>query len=148
MTKPPGIGLFRAGAITLLVFASIHLIPVFRANFLPPRDAREAALKTTLVEYTESLGPLTASAWGAMQILNSGYSILLFFVATLDLALIGVAAQSGKLGRIAAINAAFCAALCLAPLWFQFPPPIVFAAPAALLFSLSWRAASAAPAGQ
>lgn len=143
--KSPGLGLFRAGAITLFVFASIHSIAVFRANFLPPRDAREAALQTTMAEYTESLGPLTASAWGAMQILNSGYSILLFFVVAIDLALLGAAAQTGRLARLAAINAGFCVALCIAPIWFQFPPPIVFAAPAALLFALAWRAAAARP---
>ncbi len=132
-----GLGWFRAGAVGTLLFGCAHLVAVYKGNFEPPPTPEMAAAKAALESAQEQFGPLRASAWGGVQILNASYSILLFQVGLLSLAAARACAQTGRLAALTWINLTAMAALLAVSLWFQFPPPAVFALLLEVIFALS-----------
>lgn len=127
-----------AGAIVLVLFGAVHLLAVYKGNFMPPDDDREAEIKRLAMEYTITMGPFTPSAWGGMQILNSSYSVLLMYAGFLNLLAMRPVAQFGRLKVLTGCNILFVALLLLIIIVFQFPPPMLFAAIALFLFCVSW----------
>lgn len=129
---------FLAGAIALIVFGAVHLLAVYQGNFVPPSDDRKAEIKRLAVEYTMTMGPFKPSAWGGMQVLNSSYSVLLIYAGVLNLSVMRAAAQAGRLMALTVCNIFFVAILLLIAIVFQFPPPMLFAGIAFILFGVSW----------
>ena len=129
---------FLAGTIVLVMFGSVHLLAVYQGNFVPPADDREAEIKRLASEYTMTMGPFKPSAWGGMQILNSSYSVLLIYAGVLNLSAMRLAAQGGRLKALTICNIFFVSLLLLITIVFQFPPPMLFAATALILFGVSW----------
>ncbi|MGE0480971.1 MAG: hypothetical protein AB7Q17_10920 [Phycisphaerae bacterium] len=138
MAGTPGVRWFRAGAITLLVFAIVHGLAIYEANFAEPRTDAARAVKQAARAHQAQLGPFLATAWGGMQILNTSYSILLCFVGLLDLVAVKDAAAP-RVRTLAAVNMGLAAALAGVALLYQFPPPAVFALAALVCFTIAWR---------
>ncbi|MFO0837346.1 MAG: hypothetical protein U1D55_02375 [Phycisphaerae bacterium] len=141
-----GRGWFRAGAITLILFGLVHLLAVYNALWGQPRNEHEIVIRREAQAYREKLGPFEPSAWGAMQILNSSYSVLLLFAGCLDLAALSIARGPAELRRFAMLSAIFMVLVAAIALAFQFPPPAVFAMLALVFFGLSYRAMRGEPA--
>ena len=127
---------FVAATVVLFLFAAAHSLAVVQDNFretapedLPVRQALEGR--------QIPLGPFTMTGWGALQTLNSSYTVFLLYVAVLDLLLLGPAIRAGQLRALACVNAAFCAVLGGITLIFEIPPPMVFAFAATALFVVS-----------
>jgi len=139
MTPVPGKRLFIAASIVLLLFGGTHLATVIRSRVHPPATPAEARLKADMQAHRDRVGPITLSAWDAVQILSASYSTLLFYVGALNLSAAGAAAQAGGLRRLTAVNMVFCALVLAIPGIFLFLPPMVFSAAALVLFMLSWH---------
>lgn len=129
---------FLAGAIVLIAFGAVHLLAVYHGNFAPPADEKQAEIKRLAVEDTATMGPFKPSSWGGMQILNCSYSVLLFHVGILNLLAMRPAAHSGRLKALTVCNFFFVSLLLFITIVFQFPPPMLFAGIALILFGLSW----------
>lgn len=129
---------FLAGSIALIVFGAVHLFAVYQANFTIPADPKIADMQAAAKAYTVPIGPLTASAWSGMQILNSSYSIWLIYAGALNLLTFRPAAQTGRLRALTVCNLLFIALLLGITILFQFPPPMLFAGVALILFGVSW----------
>lgn len=132
-----GLNWFRTGAVGTLLFGCAHLVAVYKVNFAPPPTPEMAAAKAALESVQEQFGPLRASAWGGLQILNASYSILLFQVGVLSLSAAPACARAGRLASLTWINLTAMAALLAVSLWFQFPPPAVFAFLLVVIFAVS-----------
>jgi len=129
---------FLAGNITLTLFATVHLLAVYNANFGRPRSEAEAQLHAQARSLATDLGPFHATAWGAIQILNASYSALLAYVAVLNFVSWRTLAAAGRLRAFTAVQVAFTAVLTVITVIYQFPPPMVFAGLALVLFLISW----------
>jgi len=138
MQSKSGYKTFLAGAIALIVFGAMHLLAVYNANFREPTDPKMAEISAAAKAHIIELGPFTPSAWGTMQILNGSYSVLLIYAGVLNLSVMRVAAQAGRLKGLTVCNIFFVALLLLITIIFQFPPPMLFAGIALTLFSASW----------
>jgi len=138
MQSKKGHKTFLAGAVVLVLFGLVHLAAVYHGNFLPPADDKKAEIKRLAMEDTVTMGPFKPSAWGGMQILNSSYSILLIYVGILNLWTMRPAAQIGRLRGLTGCNIFFVSLLLLITIIFQFPPPMLFAGIALILFGVSW----------
>lgn len=136
---PSALRWFRAATWVLVALASVHLIPVVQSNFVPPTTEPEMRLKELALSIRQKMGPLEPTVWGGIQILNISYSVLVFFVAAVNLATARAVSTAGGLAGLSAINAAFCVLLTAIPLLFQFPPPAIFALIAAVLYAVAWR---------
>jgi hypothetical protein len=129
---------FIGGSVVLILFGAVHLLAVYHANFHPPANEQEAEIKRMESEYKIPMGPFTATGWGCVQILNSGYSVLLLWVGVLNLLVMRPAIAAGRLRAIAVCNIVFVAILLAITVVFQLPPPMVFNATALVLFGVSW----------
>jgi len=138
MQSKSGHKTFLAGAISLIIFGSVHLLAVYKANFTEPTDPKLAEINAAAKAYTIELGPFTPSAWGGMQILNSSYSVLLIYVGILNLSAMRSAAQAGRLTALTVCNIFFIVLLLLITIVYQFPPPMLFAGIALIFFGVSW----------
>lgn len=128
---------FLAGAWGLVLFGGFHLLPVYRSNFVPPENAAEQTVQRALKDLRVKLGPFEPSAWGAVQILNASYSLLLIYAGTINLVVYRAVAAQGRLGMLTACNVGFVGGLIGVALLFQFPPPMLFSAVALLCFVVS-----------
>lgn len=129
---------FWAGALVLVLFGAVHLLAVYEANFTMPTDPAELKLRTELQNgVIFEAGPIRATAAGAVQILSASYSVLLMQAGVLNLLMARVAAEHGRLRKLTAANIVFVGLLLVITVIFQFPPPMVFAAAAWILFVVS-----------
>jgi len=139
-----GGGWFLAATIVLLLFGSVHVLAIYDSLYGKSEPGTpKARVDEALRAFKLDLGPFHATGFGTVMILNSSYSVLLLYVAILNLATWRCAAAAGRLRRLTVINMLFVALLggiCLA---FQFPPPLLFAALALLLFIVSYVRQSA-----
>lgn len=130
-------GFFRAGSIGLILFGGLHTLAVLRAWFLPPPDAATADLKSRMLAITLRMGPLEATGWGTVQILNAGYSILLFQAGVVSLLATRLTAGGQGLRGLAWANLVCCGLMFALSGWFQFLPPLVLSALIGGLFAAS-----------
>ncbi len=139
--RVPGRALFVAATWVLVLFSTIHMIPMFADLFGSPTQPLEIEAKRAMAAVTVDLGPFHTH-WGKLnQLLSASYSALLYFVAAVNFVTVGAAAAHGKLRSLALVNAIFAAILLAICLAFSFPPPAVFSLLALVLFG--WSAAKA-----
>lgn len=133
----PGKRLFVAGCIVLLLFSTVHMIPMLADLLTTPTEPVQVEAKRAMAAVTVDMGPFH-SHWGKLnQLLSVSYSALLYFVVAVNLvALSGVVAQ-GRLRTLAMVNASFSGLLLSISLAFTFPPPAVFALIATILFVMA-----------
>src|SRR5437867_4099170 len=133
--KSPGKGLFIAGCVTLLLFSTVHMIPMFIDLFAEPTKPVEVEAKRVMAAVAVDMGPFHTH-WGNLnQLLSTSYSALLYFVVALNLvALPAITAAGGRLRAMALVNAIFMGILLTIALVFQFPPPGVFSLIAGVFF--------------
>lgn len=133
----PGAGWFRAGAIGLLVFAAVHLIPFTAGLLQTPTDPAQIEVDRALRAQRVEIGPFRTTMRHLTMLLSASYSVFLLYIGVLDLMVLRAAAATGRLARIAGLNLIFCvilAAICVAA-WF--PPPFVFCAFCGFCFAIS-----------
>ncbi len=133
----PGQRMFLGAAVGLVLFGLVHSLAVYNANFGPPRSAADAELHQLMRDLQIQVGPMRSSAWGAVQILNASYSVLLLYVGTLNLLVLETVAVHGKLRALTVANLVFTGLLLVITIAYQFPPPMVFAVIVFVLFALS-----------
>lgn len=121
----------------LVLFGLVHSLAVYNANFGQPRSAAEAELYRMMMDLQIQMGPMRPSAWGAAQILNASYSVLLLYVGTLNLLVLGAVIGHGKLRALTVANLVFTGLLLVITIAYQFPPPMVIAIIVFALFALS-----------
>ncbi len=121
----------------LVLFGLVHSLAVYNTNFGQPRSAAEAELYRMMMDLQIQMGPMRASAWGAAQILNASYSVLLLYVGTLNLLVLGAVVAHGKLRALTVANLVFTGLLLVITIAYQFPPPMVIAIIVFVLFALS-----------
>ncbi len=140
-----GAGWFRAGAIGLLVFAAVHLIPFTAGMLQTPTDPAEIEVDRALRSRSVEIGPFHTTMWHLTMLLSASYSAFLIYIGVLDLVVVRAAAAGGRLRALAAVNLVFCgilAAICVAA-WF--PPPFVFCVFSGVCFAISFARARGAP---
>jgi len=136
--RHPGRKSFLSGAIVLLLFGAVHLLAVYKANFTTPTDPKLAEIDAAEKALTVSFGPLTATGFGLIQILNCSYSVLLIYAGVLNLLAMRPAISTGRLKALTACNVIFVGLLLAIIIFFQFPPPMLFAGLALIFFVASW----------
>ncbi|MBU6413195.1 MAG: hypothetical protein KGS45_06955 [Planctomycetes bacterium] len=135
--RVPGRALFVAGTWVLVLFSTIHMIPMFADLFGTPTQPLEIEAKRAMAAVTVDMGPFHTH-WGKLnKLLSVSYSALLYFVAAVNFVTVGAAAAHGKMKSLALVNAIFAAVLLAICLAFSFPPPAVFALLAMVLFGLA-----------
>ncbi|NOT01277.1 MAG: hypothetical protein HOP29_11685 [Phycisphaerales bacterium] len=134
----PGRRTFIAGSVVLILFGAVHVLAVYQANFTTQPDPKLAEIDAAAKAYTVRLGPFSPTAFGGIQILNSSYSVLLIYAGVLNLLVLRAASQAGRLKAITVCNVVFVGLLLGITILFQFPPPMLFAATAFVLFGVSW----------
>jgi hypothetical protein len=138
MKASPGQRWFLCGSIAMLVFGALHVLAVVDAFAGKPATAELEAIHRAMRDYRRTFGPLEASAWGALQLLNASFSLLMLQLGVINLVARRPVAAAGRLGRLALVNVAFSAVLLALTIAAQFPPPLVFAALVFLLFLVAW----------
>jgi hypothetical protein len=133
----PGKRLFVAGCIVLLLFSTVHMIPMFADLFSEPTKPVEIEAKRAMAAVAVDMGPFHTH-WGKLnQLLSVSYSTLLFFVVALNLVALPAVVTHGRMRALAQVNAIFAALLLVIAVVFQFPPPGVFALIATVLFVMA-----------
>ena len=140
----PGKGLFVAGCSVLLLFSTVHLIPMFIDLFAEPTKPVEIEAKRAMAAVTVDMGPFHTSWVGLNRLLSASYSTLLYFVVALNFVALRAVIAYGRLRALAVVNLIFSGVLLAIALIYRFPPPAVFALGAVVLFA---GAAARAPAG-
>lgn len=144
MAETRGRKMFIAGAITLLIFGSVHLLAVYQSLFVAPTAPAEIEADRALYALKFDMGPFHPTGWHTVNILNSSYSALLLYAGVLNLTAVGPAIAAGRLRRLTVVNIAFVAVLLAIVLALQFPPPALFAATALAFFAISFFRQAAA----
>lgn len=132
--KIPGKGMFIAGCVTLLLFSTVHMIPMFADIFTAPTKPAEIEAKRAMTAVDVAIGPFHSNWAKLNQLLSVSYSALLFFVVALNLVALPSIIAHGRLRAMAAINVIFVAILLATSVIYQFPPPGVFALIAEVFF--------------
>jgi len=122
----------------LILFGGVHVLAVYDANFNVPADPKMAEIDRLAKAYTIPMGPCTPTAFGLIQILSVSYSLLLIYAGVLNLLAMGPAMRAGRLRALAMCNILFIALLLGVLVVYQFPPPMLFAGTALVLFGVSW----------
>ncbi|MEK6644277.1 MAG: hypothetical protein AABZ08_10240 [Planctomycetota bacterium] len=129
---------FKAGAITLILFGSVHLLAVYKSLCTTPTDLQEIRLNEALRAFKMELGPFHPTAWHTLNILNASYSALLLYVGIMNLIALGPVAAAGSLRTLTLVNILFTTILFTICLALQFPPPMVFALACMVFFAVSY----------
>ncbi|MFO0973657.1 MAG: hypothetical protein U1A27_09495 [Phycisphaerae bacterium] len=139
--SPRGLRLFQLAGALLLLFGVVHTVAVVKALIAGESgDARVDRLAADARALTFAVGPFHSSAWGAIQILNASYAILLLHVGVVNLLVARPAAAAGRLRRLTLVNLLFVAGLLAVASAYQFPPPMLFSALIGLVLAASaWR---------
>jgi hypothetical protein len=133
-TRVPGKRLFVAGCITLVLFSTVHLIPMFIFMLSEPTAPVEIEAKRAMGAVAVDMGPFHTSWLGLNQLLSASYSALLYFVATVNLVVLPSMIAQGRLRALACVNAIFAGVLLAIAVLYQFPPPAVFSLVAGAFF--------------
>lgn len=136
-TPAPGRKPFVAGCIVLLLFSSIHLVPFVQSIAVAPADPLELEAHRAMEAVKVDMGPFHTDFGLLVKLLSASYSVLLYFVAAVDLVALRPVIAAGRLKTLALVNAIFAAILLAICLLCRFPPPAVFALVALVLFALS-----------
>jgi hypothetical protein len=138
VASAPGAGkrLFIAGCVVLLLFSTVHMIPMFYSIFVEPTRPLEIEAKRAMTAVAVDMGPFHTSWFGLNQLLSISYSALLFFVVAINLVALPavIAAGGGRLRALAMVNAIFVGVLFAVAVMEQFPPPGVFTLIAEVFF--------------
>lgn len=137
MPAIPGHRLFLAGSIALIVFGSIHVLAVYKSLVVGPTSPAEEEVERALRKFGIEMGPFHPTGWHTTNILNSSYSVLLIYAGVLNVVALRPAIVAGRLRALTIVNIIFVALIAAIPLLLHFPPPLVFAAAALVLFILS-----------
>ena len=132
--ETPGRKLFIAGCITLLLFSTVHMVPMFIDMFGEPTEPVEIEARRAMASVVIDMGPFHTHKGNLWLLLSASYSTLLFFVVALNFAALPAIVAHGRLRLFAAVNAIFVGVLLGIALMYQFPPPGVFALIAVLFF--------------
>lgn len=123
-----------AGCIVLLVFSTVHMIPMFNDLLVEPTKPMEVEAKRAMAAVLVDIGPFQTSWVKLNQLLSASYSALLFFVAAINLVALPAVVAHGRLRALAMVNAVFTSILLAISLAARFPPPAVFSLGATALF--------------
>lgn len=137
---------FVAASAALLFFGAVHVLRIYTDNFAPPRTLQEAELRAMMKSFGVPFGNLFPTAWGANQILSASYSILLIWTGTLNLLLLRAAATAGLLRTLTRVNVIFIGLVLIVTIYWEFPPPMLFAGIVFLLFLASLMRQAPRPA--
>lgn len=132
--KTPGKWQFIAGCITLLLFSTVHMIPMFIDMFVEPTAPAEIEAKRAMASVVVDMGPFHTHKGKLWLLLSASYSTLLYFVVAINLAALPAIIALDRLRFVAYVNAIFTMVLLAISLAYQFPPPAVFALIAAVCF--------------
>ncbi len=133
----PGRRLFLAGSIVLILFGAVHVLAVYKSLIVGPESPAEADADRALRAFSMNMGPFHPTGWHTLNILNASYSVLLIYAGVINLIALGPAIAAGRLRALTLANMIFVALIAAVPLLLQFPPPLVFALLALILFILS-----------
>src|SRR5262245_14091299 len=98
---------FVAGTIVLLLFSTVHMIPMFLDLFGEPTEALEIEAKRAMAAVVVDIGPFHTH-WGQLnQLLSTCFSALLFFVVALNFVALPASIAHGRLRALAMVNAIF-----------------------------------------
>jgi hypothetical protein len=136
-TQVPGRRAFIAGAVVLFMFGAVHLLAVYKGNFVPPEPGPMGDLDRMAKEIKQRMGPFEFSAFGLIQLLSASYSVLLLYAGTVSLVSLGPSATQGRLRGLTVVNLLLAILMLGLTIVYQFPPPMLFAAVATVLFSIS-----------
>jgi len=138
MKSVPGQRWFLAGTIGQLVFGALHVLAVINAFAGTPAAPELESIYRAMREYRQRFGPLEASVWGAVQLINASFSLLMLQLGVVNLVARRPVAAAGRLGRLALVNLVFSTVLLACALAAQFPPPLILAAVVFVLFLAAW----------
>lgn len=133
----PGRRSFITGSLILLLFGLVHMVAVMVQAFDPPTDPKMVDLQEAMKACQFQVGPVTSTAWGMAQILNSGYALLLVGVGITGLLVVRPMAMVGRLRAVTVLNIMLTGSLAVVSLLWLFPPPLLFATLALAAFSAS-----------
>lgn len=137
-TKIPGKHLFLAGCTTLVLFSTVHLVPMFILMFVEPTVPTEIEAKRAMAAVNVDMGPFHTTLYGLNQLLSASYSALLFFVAAVNLVALPAVIAHGRMRALALVNVVFVGVLLIIAVIYQFPPPGVFSLIAEMFFLGAW----------
>lgn len=143
--KAPGRGLFIAGCITLLLFSTVHMIPMFSELFVEPTKPAEIEAKRAMTAVVVDIGPFHTNWARLNQLLSVSYSAFLFFIVALNLVALPAVIAHRRLRAMSMVNVLFVGFVLITAVVFQFPPPGVFALIAEALFIAALIRATSAP---
>ena len=134
----PGRRLFMAASIVLIIFGAVHVLAVYKSLVVGPESPAEADADRALRAFSMKMGPFHPTGWHTLNILNASYSVLLIYAGVINLIAVHPAIAAGRLRALTLANVVFVALIAAIPLLLQFPPPLIFAAAAWVLFAFSW----------
>lgn len=135
--RVPGKRLFVAGCVVLLVFSTVHMIPMFLSLLTEPTKPPEIEAKRAMSAAIVDIGPARSDWMQLHHLLSVSYSVLLYVVAAINLVALGPVVAAGRLRRLAVVNAVFAFVLVGVAVMFTFPPPGVFSFVAGVLFAMA-----------
>jgi len=135
--RVPGKRLFVAGCIVLLLFSTVHMIPMFLSVLTEPTKPLEIEAKRAMTAAVVDIGPARTDWMQLHHLLSVSYSVLLYLVAAVNLVALGPVVAAGRLRRLAVVNVVFAFVLVGVAVVFTFPPPGVFALFAGVLFGMA-----------
>lgn len=127
--------MFLAGCIVLILFSSVHMIPMLIGLFSEPTAPAEVEAQRAMAAVSVDIGPVRTNWMKLSSLLSTYLSTLLYFVATLDLVALPAVIAHGRLRALALVNAGFALILLALAMVFVFPPPGVFALAAVACFA-------------
>ncbi len=135
----PGRRLFASASIVLILFGAVHVLAVYKSLIVGPESPAEAEADRALRALSMRMGPFHPTGWHTLNILNASYSVLLIYAGVINLIGLRPAIAAGRLAALTLANMIFVTLIAVIPLLLQFPPPLVFALLALILFVASYR---------
>lgn len=132
----PGRRFFIFGCVGLILFGVGHGLAIVN-SWRGPANEQERMLMATMENTAEQLGPLRATAWGAMQTLSLSYAILLGYAGVINLLMLGPAIAANRLLPLTIANVVLLLLILIVSIWHQLLPPMVFSAAVAGFFAAS-----------
>jgi hypothetical protein len=128
---------FIAACIVLLLFGGTHMVTFLSTAFKPPTDPLQIDADRAMRAVTLDMGPFHTHAAHLVHLLSASYSPLLIAVAVINLIALPGAIAVGRFRALTIANLILVGLLLAITIAYQFPPPMVFSAVAAVLFAVS-----------